>query len=273
MSLTCLTANRIWYVDYANGSDATGDGSQGNPFKTAQYTIILIAQNYAMSGFSATMQLVDGDHYVPSGQTTFCGCNGAMVGANYGGLTLNIIGNTSNPDNCRINLTAGQYGFSLGNHFVGSIYGFKFVCPTSGGVGAIPFFSSNYGSADIGYIHFGANPYNVNMYAVSLGTMLVYGPNSILGNMAQMYAAEEGGRIKVACVTDIPSAITFSDFASTSFGGYIALTHATYSGAGVSGCTGRKGYAATTSFIRIDGNTSVAPGNTAFAHDSTSGIA
>lgn len=271
MTRTCLTQNTTWYVDYTNGNDSTGDGSSGNPWKTAQHAFETVQRNYDGFGYVWNIQLVDGDHYVPTGFTTFCGLNGPMVGAGGNSLTLNILGNPTTPDNCRINLAAGQYGFSLGNHFVGSINGFKFVCPTSGGVGAIPFFSSNYGSADIYNIHFGANPYNVNMYSVSLGTMLVYGPNSILGNTPVMYAAEEGGRIKIACDTAVPSAVAFTNFSSTSYGGaYIALTHATYSGSGVSGCTGRKGYASNTSNIRIDGNTSVGLGNTAFDHDSTS---
>lgn len=271
MSRTGLSQNTTWYID-PNGDDSHA-GDAMNPWKTAQYGFEKVQRDFDGNGYTWGLQLNDGDHYVPSGLTTFCSLNGPMVGAGGNGLTFNVIGNQSTIGNCRINLGAGQYGFSLGNHIVSSIYGVKFVPPITGGVGAIPLFSSNYGSADIGNMEFAANPFNVNMYCVSLGTLLVLGTqNKILGNVVHHYAAEEGGRIKVACDTAIPSAISTSDFVSVSYGGYVALTHATYSGAGIAGCTGRRGYAQLTSFIRTDGNGSAAPGNVAFAHDSTSGV-
>lgn len=271
MTRICLTTSTVWYVDYVNGNDTTGDGSQVLPWKTAQHAFEQVQNNYDGSGYGWTIQLVDGDHYVPSGLVTFCALNGAMAGATGQSLTINILGNRANPANCRINLAAGQYGFSAGNNVVSSVYGFKFICPTSGGIGAIPFFFSNGGASDFGDIIFGANPYNINVYSVSKGTgLFLNGTNSaIIGNTPIHYASDEGGVIKVAEPIDIPNALNFSvAFAQTSYAGsFIALTHATYTGANKNNCTGKKGRALYGSGIRIDGDTATMLGNTAATYD------
>lgn len=271
MTRTALTANTTWYVD-VNGNDSTGDGSSGNPWQTPQYAIEKIQRDYDMAGFSPTLQFNDGNWTIPNGQNTFCSGNGPCVGANGPGVSFKLVGNMANPQNCVVNLGVGQYGFSVGNHFVGEIYGFQFNCPSSV-AGAIPLFASEYAAADFGNMIFTHNYNGVNCYSVGLGTLLMVAPATITGNMFAMFAAQGGAQIKAATTITIPTALAFGQFTQALEQGLIDITYMQYTGAGVAGCTGQKGNASMGSTILINANQNAAPGNAGWVKDSTSAIA
>lgn len=264
MARTYLTTTKTFYIDLA-GSDTTGDGSSGNPWQTAQYAVEKARSDYDYGDFGGILKFGDGTWTVPSGLVNFCAGNGPIVG----GLLLAMQGNIASPQNCIISLTAGQYGFVAGNKFIGTVDGFQFTC--SGG--AIPLFASNYGSFDFGNIIYGANAGGVNNFAVGLGTLLQYANCKITGSPAIHFAAQGGGQLKAAGNIDIPTALAFTQFAQTNNQGLMDITHMTYTGAGVAGCTGQRGNASAVSTITINGNTNAAPGNGGWIHDATSVIA
>lgn len=264
---TYLTASTIFTVDLA-GSDTTGDGSVGNPWQTAQYSVERVKRDYDFGEQAVKIKFNDGNWSVPSGLVNFLAGNGPVTG----GLLINIEGNIASPQNCVINLAAGQYGFSMGNKFIGTVDGFKFNCPTSG-AGAIPLFASNYGAADFGNLIFNTNYNGVNVFSVGLGTLLQYADCQIIGSPQIHFAAQGGGQLKAAGNINIPSTLNFLQFVQANNQGLVDITHMTYTGAGVAGCTGQRGNASQGSTITINGNTSAAPGNGGWVHDSTSAIA
>ncbi len=116
-----LTANANFYVA-TTGSDTTGDGSSGNPWKTLPHAYSVLYAGYDLRGYSATIHVADGLY--PQGMTVF----GRLLGqrAYY---DLNILGNLTNPQNVIIQPLpppADYYAFGAAFGAMYRFEGFKF---------------------------------------------------------------------------------------------------------------------------------------------------
>lgn len=101
-----LTGDITLYVSANTGSDITGDGTSGNPFKTIQHAIDLIPKN--MNGYTATMIIGDGTYDEAV----------RIVGFDTGNLTIK----SNNPNTLNTLCTIKQVGIysnSSAIHFYG----------------------------------------------------------------------------------------------------------------------------------------------------------
>lgn len=94
MARTMLVSNMDFYVN-PSGSDATGDGSAGNPWASPQGAYTHLQANYDLTGHLVNVYCADG-LYTTSNQFT-----GLLVGQ-AGAGSLKFIGNYSNPFACQI---------------------------------------------------------------------------------------------------------------------------------------------------------------------------
>jgi hypothetical protein len=93
-----LRANTTYYVS-ATGSDTTGNGAVGRPWRTKQKAYDWIVANVDFGGFTVTIQLVNSTAYT----------DGLLIAVAWtGGGILKVAGNNATPTNVRTNVTSGD---------------------------------------------------------------------------------------------------------------------------------------------------------------------
>lgn len=95
-----LLADTTFFIA-TTGSDSTGDGSVGNPWRTAQHAVNLLASSYDMNGHIVTIQRADGNY------TDAVVVNGQLVGQT-GAASLIFSGNAVTPANVKVTVANGQ---------------------------------------------------------------------------------------------------------------------------------------------------------------------
>jgi hypothetical protein len=243
-----LLADATYFVS-TTGSDSTGNGTSGAPWRTIQHAVN-VAVSYDFGGHNVTIQLADGT-YVESLQLL------PYIGrAGQGHTTPTINGNATTPGNVIIQPASGNaiVGVETGG-FEWLISNLRINAAGATGIEA------DAGSwITINNVQFGAA--TLHMQVLYDGKLEVVGSYSIVGSAFAHVDVTSGGRFLVGASPTVTLTGTpaFTIFAVADKGGYLGFIGATFSGA----ATGQR-YSAT-SGATIDtntGNTNYFPGSTA----------
>lgn len=240
-----LTANRTYYVR-TDGSDSnTGlADTAGGAFLTIQKAIDVVAA-LDISIYDVTIQVRDGTWTVQAN----------IAGPWVGRGTVTLLGNTSTPANCILNVTNGRCVNADGGGKI-TVSGFEFRTTTSGDclVVGSPGSQITIGAA----CRFGASAgAHINAFA---GYVLGRSNYSIVGSSVYHYLASTGGIVDVQGVTiTLTGTPAFSGaFALTSQLAMVLAGFNTFSGA----ATGTRYSASTNSVIGVNGGgATYLPGN------------
>lgn len=176
---TFLTANTDLYVA-TTGSDATGTGTAGNPWKTIQKAFNVLQASYDLAGFVATIHV---------GAGTFGGAamSGAVTGAAGGTGSIPVLGNGEGSTIVQGAAGAPAFGAAAGAaFFVGSM--------TIGGAGGYGLAANLGGVIAFGAVTFGAVT-TAHLYANSGGQIICAGSYGISGGAAEHFFAFSGSSI------------------------------------------------------------------------------
>lgn len=206
------------------GSDITGDGSSGAPWATLQHADAVLAVSYDMNGFTATVQIADGNYV------------GFLMSAPFGGGVIKWNGNAS--DHTLVNITenpnfagscvgvlqpCGAFALSIGNvNIKGPLSTDQFyIFATNGGILTVGF----YDGGTVGFSN-ATNGDAFNAGGEQGGGQIIVVDNIVVdgtGGAAWDYfaKAEEGGMIFYNAATTFVNSPTFNTLVYAKQGGYI----------------------------------------------------
>lgn len=241
-----LSANATYYVA-TTGNDTTGNGTSASPWLTIQHALNYVHENLDLNDYSVTVSVADG---------TYAGAV-SLSGPFVGGSTVILLGNTTTPTNCIINVTSSaaiamSYGADL------QIEGFK-VLTTSSGSGLF----ASYGSVItlIGAMNFGSTNGDSHIQAYNGGIVQASGISyTISGGANFHWNASLGGQIYfISCTITLSGTPAFSgSFALASCVSYVNVPSNTFSGS----ATGQRYQATLDAAISTNGaGATYLPGN------------
>jgi hypothetical protein len=194
-----LTANRTYYVDNA-GSDTTGDGSAGNPWKTLQNAFQYIQGKVDFAGYKVTIQMADGTY------TGGLSASGAPIGATQTGSII-VRGNTGNSDAVHLVVTGAPAIYStIGASIQVEHLTLRSILSGEGG-------GQGLGCSYAGEIVVGAGVVfdtcsQNQMYAGAGGSIIVMNDYSITGGGVTHCQAAADGYIELSSSPDRPVTVT-----------------------------------------------------------------
>lgn len=220
-SPTKVAGNLTIYVS-TTGSDTLNTGlTSGSPFLTPQHAWNVLAGNFNLNGFTATIQVANG--------TYTSGISASQMPVGIQGGRVSIVGNTGSPASVIINVTSAT-AFTFSGAVNVLLNGMTIEETTSGsGVS-----STNAASVSFQNIVFGQSPSGAQLFASSGGSITAVGPYTISGAAASHYSAVSGGSITAAVAVTITGTPAFTNFAAISENANLTIdaggTLATYTG-------------------------------------------
>lgn len=199
------------------GSNATGDGSPGNPWATPQHAIDVLCSSFDFANYTATIQLADG---IYSGGVTIVG---PLVGQ-FGARKLILQGNMVSPGNVAINMSSGS-AFNVAA--AGGLYVQGIIITGNYSYGM---YASGGGVILFGDLQFAGNCSGAHRYADTYGIIMALANYSIAGNAGSHYLAVTGGVMEDGTInTTLFGTPAFTTFAA-SINGMIAISGTTFIG-------------------------------------------
>lgn len=223
-----LTADATWFVS-PGGSDATGNGSSGNPWQTPQHAVNWVLGEIDFGGSNhANIQLADGTYTAPT-------VVGAMPVGSVSPGQLVIRGNPANNSAVTLNIT-GNTCVTANTGSSVLVRDLRVMSTVSGGIGGNGLGASYGGQLLFQNINFG--PCGMaHLYAVGSGAIVALGNYAITGGGGTAHAfADLAGYIQLSG-TAFPIAVTltgtpaFSGGFAYCGGGQIYADDNTFSGA------------------------------------------
>ena len=218
----------VFYVDPINGDDGNdGLASGSGAMKTIQPTATFCQFGIDTLGTTAMIQLADGTYSE----------NVVVYGDPTGADQIAIQGNLTHPENVCWH-PSGGFALSVQDKGIVTVQGIDFALTGGSGVllgarqfSVIDFFRCRFGAASN---HLDAAVHAV-INAIDQNYEVYSSPVGCHAHANLSAVIELGG---IPC--RIPNALTFYSWAQAVNGGYVASGGQTYSGAGLSGCSGLK---------------------------------